>query len=380
MPQDQYEVAIVGAGIIGLAHAYLAAKAGRSVVVFERNPSAIGASLRNFGLIWPIGQPAGALHCQALRSREIWMEILGEAGLPYYPTGSLHAAYRADEAAVGTEFAARSGTLGYNCTWLTARKTLDRSCALNPEGLLGALWSPIELTVDPRLAISQLPGFLRERYGVAFHFNTAVQRIEMPLLVAGSKTWRAETVVLACGDDYQTLFPEILAGFGLKRCKLQMLRTVAQPRGWQLGPALAFGLTFRHYPAFEVCESLPALAARIAAETPELDRWGIHVMVSQSADGSLTLGDSHQYDLGVDIFDRAEMNRLIIDYARRYVQAPSLEIDQFWHGIYAKHPTEPYIRFSPVPNVHGLVVTSGAGMTLSFGLAEQTMIQNGVAA
>jgi glycine/D-amino acid oxidase-like deaminating enzyme len=103
------------------------------------------------------------------------MEILGEAGLPYYPTGSLHAAYRADEAAVGTEFAARSGTLGYNCTWLTARKTLDRSCALNPEGLLGALWSPIELTVDPRLVISQLPGFLRERYGVAFHFNTAVQ-------------------------------------------------------------------------------------------------------------------------------------------------------------------------------------------------------------
>jgi glycine/D-amino acid oxidase-like deaminating enzyme len=64
MPQDQYEVAIVGAGIIGLAHAYLAAKAGRSVVVFERNSSAIGASLRNFGLIWPIGQPAGALHCQ----------------------------------------------------------------------------------------------------------------------------------------------------------------------------------------------------------------------------------------------------------------------------------------------------------------------------
>jgi FAD dependent oxidoreductase TIGR03364 len=380
MPRDQFEIAIVGAGIIGLAHAYLAAKAGRSVVVFERNPSAIGASLRNFGLIWPIGQPAGALYSKALRSREIWLEILDEAGLPYYPTGSLHAAYRTDEAAVGTEFADRSEILGYNCTWLTAKETLDCSSALNPGGLLGALWSPVELTVDPRLILSQLPHFLAARYGVAFHFNTAVQRIEMPLLIAGSKTWRAEAIVLACGDDYQTLFPETLAGFGLKRCKLQMLRTAVQPPGWQLGPALAFGLTFRHYPAFQVCESLPALAARVATETPELDRWGIHVMVSQSADGSLTLGDSHQYDLGVDIFDRAEINRLILNFARRYVRAPSSEIDQLWHGVYSKYPDKSYIRFSPAANVHGLIVTSGAGMTLAFGLAEETLIQNGVAA
>ncbi|MGD0119155.1 MAG: FAD-dependent oxidoreductase, partial [Candidatus Binatus sp.] len=94
------DVAIVGAGIVGLAHAYFAAKRGRSVVVFERTPRAQGASVRNFGMIWPIGQKAGVVHQTATRSRQIWNEILDAAALPYRPTGSLHVVYHHDEASV----------------------------------------------------------------------------------------------------------------------------------------------------------------------------------------------------------------------------------------------------------------------------------------
>ena len=102
------DVAIVGAGILGLAHAYFAAKRGRSVVVFERTPRAQGASVRNFGMIWPIGQRAGAVHQMAMRSRQIWQEILDESGLPYRPTGSLHVVYHQDEADVAREFVERA--------------------------------------------------------------------------------------------------------------------------------------------------------------------------------------------------------------------------------------------------------------------------------
>jgi FAD dependent oxidoreductase TIGR03364 len=363
------DVAIAGAGIVGLAHAYLAAKAGQRVTVYERNPAACGASIRNFGMIWPIGQPAGAMYQLAMRSREIWLEILEEAGLPYHLTGSLHAAYREDEAAVGREFAEKGRPLGYECEWLNAAQTLDKSSAIQAEGLLGALWSPTEMTVDPPRVIARITELLKERYGVRFHFNSPLSDLA---------SLDADAIVVAGGDDFQTLYPELFAAQGLTRCKLQMLRTEAQPEGWTLGPSLAFGLTFRHYPTFSICDSLAALKARVAAETPEFDRWGIHVMASENSARQIVLGDSHEYGLAVNIFDSSQVNELILGYAQKYLHVPNLKIAQTWHGVYAKHPEKPFLRMAPQENVRVVTVTSGIGMTLSFGLAEQTLSDLGI--
>lgn len=374
------DVAIVGAGIVGLAHAYLAARSGRTVAVFERNPAALGASIRNFGMIWPIGQPPGRLHQMALRSREIWLDALQQANLPHLQTGSLHVTYREDEADVGKEFAQKAPSLGYECAWLSPQETLARTQAVRSEGLLGSLWSPTELTVDPREVIRRLPQFLAERYGVQFHFNTAVRRVETSMLEAGDQRWQADSIIVASGDDFQSLFPECFRDTGLTRCKLQMMRTVSQPRGWQLGPSLAFGLTFKHYPTFQVCGTLQALKDRIASETPEFDKFGIHVMVSQNSSGELTLGDSHEYSLAVNIFDDPAINRLILDYAKTYLRVPTLEIAEQWHGVYAKHPDQPYFCLSPLPGVRLVTVTTGIGMTMSFGIAERTFGEMGVTA
>jgi FAD dependent oxidoreductase TIGR03364 len=374
------DVAIVGSGIVGLAHAYLAARSGKRVAVFERNPEAIGASIRNFGMIWPIGQPAGSLHQMALRSRELWLEILEEANLPCQRTGSLHVAYREDEAAVGREFAAQAPSLGYECSWLHASETLAASKAVRAEGLLGSLWSPTELTVDPRQVVGSLPKFLAQRHGVQFHFNRAVQKVGTSHLRVADEDWEAELIVVAGGDDFQTLFPECFAHSGVTRCKLQMMRTIPQPDGWQLGPSLALGLTFTHYPTFQVCESLQALKERVARETPELNHWGIHVMVSQNALGELTIGDSHEYGLAVDPFDKPQVSALILHYAKKYLRVPSLQIAQHWHGVYAKHPQHPYLNLSPCRSVRVVTVTSGIGMTMSFGIAERTFEEVSVAA
>ncbi|HEV2171216.1 MAG TPA: FAD-dependent oxidoreductase, partial [Candidatus Binatus sp.] len=170
-------MAIVGAGILGLAHAYFAAKRGRSVVVFERTARAQGASVRNFGMIWPIGQRAGIVHQTAMRSRQIWQEFLDAARLPYRPTGSLHVVYHQDEAEVAREFVERAPGLAYICTWLSRDDALATSNAINPAGLLGAIWSPTEITVDPRLILARLPEFLSEKFAVQFRFGTAVRSI-----------------------------------------------------------------------------------------------------------------------------------------------------------------------------------------------------------
>src|SRR5580658_2443944 len=99
------DIAVIGGGILGLAHAWVLARKGKRVVLFERGLHATGASVRNFGMIWPIGQPAGELRQIALRSREIWIDALYAARLSSRPTGSLHVAHSADEADVLREFA-----------------------------------------------------------------------------------------------------------------------------------------------------------------------------------------------------------------------------------------------------------------------------------
>ena len=371
------DVAIVGAGILGLAHAYEAAKAGKSVVVLEKSPRAAGASVRNFGMVWPIGQPAGAMLAIALRSRELWLEILSKANLPRRETGSLHLTYRPDEAAVAQEFAELAPALGYQCSWLKACEVLERSHAVEPDGLAGGLWSTTEFTVDPRQIIQSLPAFLEEQYKVQFVFGTAVTAIEHLVLQTGGGPWQAETVIVCGGDDFETLYPQHYAASGLTRCKLQMMRTAPQPDGWQLGPSLAAGLTLRFYPAFQVCKTLPALSRRIAEETPEFDRWGIHALVSQTADGALTLGDSHEYSLAVDIFNKDVIVEIILRYTKQFLRAPDLSVAERWYGVYAKHPEKPLVVMQPEDGVRIVASPGGSGMTLSFGVAEQSIRELG---
>ncbi len=377
MSHPRVDVAIVGAGILGLAHAYVAAKAGRSVVVIEKSPRASGASVRNFGMVWPIGQPAGPMLELSLRSRELWLEILHLAKLPRRETGSLHVAYRADEAAVAQEFAELGPQLGYQCAWLKPQEVLRRSHAVQPDGLVGGLWSSTELTIDPRQVIQSLPGFLEDQYNVKFVFGTAVTAIEHPFLYTGTRRWQAETVIVCSGDDFETLYPEHFAASGLTRCKLQMMRTGPQPDGWQLGPSLAAGLTLRFYPAFQVCKTLAALSRRIAEETPEYDRWGIHALVSQTADGALTLGDSHEYGLTVDIFNKEEIDQIILHYTQQFLRAPNLAVAERWYGVYAKHPENPLLVMQPEDGVRIVASPGGSGMTLAFGVAEQSIRELG---
>src|SRR5262245_5431636 len=96
----------VGGGIVGLAHASPAARRHPAVALFERDPRALGASVRNFGMVWPIGQPDGDLLRLAMRGRARWLELAERAGVWANPCGSLHIAYRDDEQAVLEEFVA----------------------------------------------------------------------------------------------------------------------------------------------------------------------------------------------------------------------------------------------------------------------------------
>jgi FAD dependent oxidoreductase TIGR03364 len=305
------------------------------------------------------------------------MELLQTARLPYQPTGSLHLAYHSDELAVIREFCELGPGFGYLCQWLDAGAVEARTQAVFSGGLLGAMWSPTEVAVDPRVLLRKIPEFLAERYGVQFRFGCAVRSIELPRVETGAgigaETWTADAAIVCAGDDFETLYSEFFTRCGLTRSKTQILRTAPQPGGWRLGPSLLAGLTLRHSPAFSICPSLGQLRERVARELAEYDRWGIHVVVAQSPDGELVLGSSHENGHAPDVFDKTVIDNLILGYVRNFLQAPNLDVDQRCHAVQARHPEHAFLVCKPAENVRVVSGLGDADLTLSFGLAKSVL-------
>jgi D-hydroxyproline dehydrogenase subunit beta len=369
---DHYDVAVIGSGIVGLAHAWSAAQRGLRVIVFDRSERPEGASIRNFGMVWPIGQSTGINHEMALISRERWLELSDKAGIWVNPVGSLHLAHHSDEMAVLDEFHSKSTALGYRCELFDSGATLKKSAAVNPKDLRGSLWSPTELCVDPRDAVRQIPTWLEQTYKIKFHFNTLINHVTAPLLTASNgQSWHADKILICAGSDFQSLFPELFAASPMVLCKLQMMATVKQDGQWRMGPHLASGLTLRHYSNFGLCESLAAVQARVEQQNPLFDSYGIHVMASHGSDGSVILGDSHEYGDDIDPFRKSAIDELIINEARRIFDLPDWTLARRWDGTYAKNPDQTHYSAEAQDGVRIITGLGGAGMTLSFGLAER---------
>ncbi len=361
---------IIGSGIIGLSHAITAKERGWQVTLLERDGRALGASVRNFGTLWPIGCAFGPEREQALFGLRRWKELAARAGFWIRPQGSLSLAYREEAWAVLNEFASGSGEFAL----LDRAETLQRFPAANPDGLRGALFSAAETVVHPPSANAALVSYARE-LGIEMHFGTPVIRVHDDAVeTSDGQRFAFDRLVIAAGDDMRLLFPQELAAAQIYRCRLQMMRTVPQPTGFDLGAILVSDLTLCHYPAFRDCPSTPKLRSRLEVELPQHKEWGVHVIAAQHHDGTLTLGDSHEYAADFAPDSHAEVDELILDALRGFVCLPDLRIAQRWHGIYLKSKIgQTQVVLHPRENVTMVTAMGGLGMTLSWGLAEKTI-------
>ncbi|MFZ4687552.1 MAG: FAD-dependent oxidoreductase, partial [Hyphomonadaceae bacterium] len=102
--KQEFDVVVVGQGVVGLAHAYAAARAGMSVAVVDRHERALGASIRNFGFVTVTGQARRDMWSLAMRARDIWAGVAPQAKIDVVQTGLNVFAHRREAADVLADF------------------------------------------------------------------------------------------------------------------------------------------------------------------------------------------------------------------------------------------------------------------------------------
>ncbi len=363
-----YDIAIVGAGIVGLAHAYTAAKQGRRVVVVERDRRANGASIRNFGFITVTGQDRHIMWPLARRARDVWAEIAPQAGIAVEHDGLLMNARFPESVAVLEAFMATE--MGEGCRLLSGAEARDLYPRVCPPHTLAALWSPHELRVESRTAIPKLAAWLAEAMGVTFHTTTAVTAVAPPTVETSTGAIHADTVIVCPGDDLVSLFPDRIKAYAPTRCRLSMLRL--DDPGFRLPGGVMSDLGLVRYHGYSHLPEAEALRTRLKDSHAAHLAHGVHLIAVQSADGSLVVGDSHHYDETPDPFAEAETEALILDEFTAATGLKPTAVRERWTGTYASSSDRPFFIDAPSDAVRLVMVTSGAGASTAFGIAEQT--------
>jgi FAD dependent oxidoreductase TIGR03364 len=376
-------VVIVGGGILGTMHAVLARRRGYAVTQLEREPAGRGASVRNFGLVWVSGRRAGPELALALRARALWEEIAATApGTGFRPAGSLTIATSEAELAVMRAAVALPDAKQREFDLLTADEVRSVNPALRGE-FRGGLHCRADAIVEPRVA---LPALRASLAGPSYEWRPGLEAVAVaPNGVRDQRgTWhRGDLVVLCTGANFTGLAGPHLAASralaadgdldaepaGLRRVRLQMLQTLPFDR--KLTTALADGDSLRYYPAYDLParSALPPQAAVAAASRAQL-------LLVQRLDGSLTVGDTHEYDepFGFDVDETAYDH--LLARAGALLGSPLPRVQRRWAGVYSEvvGTTALYHRSDVAPGVVLVTGPGGRGMTCSPAIAEETFL------
>lgn len=370
MKQKSYDLAIVGAGIVGLAHALAAVRRGKKVVVIDRDSFANGASIRNFGFVTVTGQQAGDCWQMAVRSREVWAEVSEAARIPLLHRGLTMTARFAESEAVIDAFLETE--MGAQCRRLTPAEAVAKVPTLRQDQIRCALYSPVEVRVESKDAISQIANWLEGMHQVDFLWQTSVNSVEAPRLETSRGPVHAEAVIVCPGDDNTTLFSDRIAAYEVTRCKLQMLRVTPQ-RPMELGTAVMSDLGLARYLGYSELPEAAPLKARLDAELTAHRENGIHLIVVQSGDGSLVVGDSHHYDQTPDPFIDKSVNDLILSEMNAVLDIGPYEISETWIGTYASAQDRWRLTDAPDDATRIVMVTAGCGASTAFAIGEETI-------
>ena len=160
MRGDDYDVVVIGAGLVGGAVAYGLARAGQRVAVLDEEDATYRASRGNFGLVWVqgkgVGLPEYALWSRA--SSERWFALSealsDDCGLApcYERPGGVIAALSEEELSeldsMLSGLRESAGNAGYEYEILDATRVRELLPACGPE-VVGGTWTPYDGHSNP---------------------------------------------------------------------------------------------------------------------------------------------------------------------------------------------------------------------------------------
>lgn len=381
MNQNQFDVIIVGAGALGTFHAYHCLKAGKTVLLLEKDKKAQEATVRNFGQVVPSGHaPESEWHHYGRIATALYKEIQEEFNIGIRNNGSCYIAATESEMAVLEEMQQKFIAADYPCDLWTALQVRQHYPAVLESYATGALFFPQEVSAEPETMIHKVLEYLSLKYKdqLTVRHNCAVIDVQSTsgscnITTADKNKYTGAHCIICSGRDFKILFPEIFATSGLVVSKLNMMATVPQPDIVLPGNILT-GLTIRRYESFSTCDAYQKLDP---ADVPEdCTQYGIHILFKQRIDGSIIIGDSHEYagitdqdDLG-QFYNEMTISDVILRESKKIVQLEDWRIAQHWTGFYCQHDDEIFVRHIS-DNIHVVTGIGGKGMTTAAGFAQE---------
>jgi FAD dependent oxidoreductase TIGR03364 len=377
---NDFELIVVGAGVLGTFHAYHAAKLGKKVLLIEKDQYPTQATVRNFGQVVPSGMGGDWFH-YGVRGTELYNQIQKEFDISIRNNGSVYIASDADEQQLIHELKAIMDVRGYEAELLTTEECLAKWPALKGAYCKEGLFFPQEVSAEPEKMIFKLHDYTTAQFqNLTYRPSTTIIDCSISsnrVVVVSSKKeeFIADKVIVCNGGEFKLLFPDLFRQSGIVTSKLQMLRSIPMPETKLEGNVLT-GLTIRRYESFQECPSYKNI--KTPDHLAELKKWGIHILFKKAVDGSIIIGDSHEYadvnhtdDLG---FSQNEyINRLLLKEAQRIVNFDVSQIATAWSGFYPQHNEKEIVEIDIEDKIHIRTAIGGKGMTTSAGYAEESI-------
>jgi FAD dependent oxidoreductase TIGR03364 len=380
MNNMHYDCIITGAGVLGSFHAYHAARKGLKVLLLEKDSQPAEATVRNFGMVIPSGMSQGKWQEYGWRSTEIYQDIQAKFDITVRKNGSVYIASDATEMTLLEELAVINKKRGYLSVIKGKEDCLEKYPGLRASYCVGGLFFPDEITVEPSRMIHHLIAYLKEQLAVTYRPLSLVKSVEYKkdrcyVETSDGQTFTGNQVIICNGRDFKSLYPQLFFKSDIEVSKLQMMST-SPMTDYVLPGSIFSGLSIRRYESFAEC---PSFNTTVAGNINELcKKWGIHVLFKQAADGSIIIGDSHEYEdaknadrLGFDI--KQVINDIVLEEAQRMFRLPHWNIAKQWNGYYAQRKGHDLFMETADTNTWIITAIGGKGMTASAALAEENI-------